>query len=111
MSASGSIQMDNCASCKVVSIGTFKIKMFDGVARTLGEVRHVQDLWKNLISLDTLNTHGFGYKSEGGAMKVTKGAMEVMKELKLSENIYRLLDIMIVGGAAAIEVESDSIVL
>ena len=34
----GSILMGNDATCKVVGIGTIKIKMFDNVVRTLGEV-------------------------------------------------------------------------
>jgi hypothetical protein len=37
--------------------------MFDGVVRTLCDVRHVPDVEKNLISLGTLNSNGFSYKS------------------------------------------------
>lgn len=85
--------------------------MFDDVVRTLGEVRHVLDLWKNLISLVTLDAHGSRYKSEGGVMKVTKDAMVVMKGLKLSGNIYTMFGTTIVCGATVLEVESDSTVL
>ena len=53
--------------------------MFDGVVRTLCDVRHVPKVEKNLISLDTLNSNSYGYKSEGGVMKVTKGTIVVMK--------------------------------
>ena len=35
--------------------------MFDGVIRTLCDVRHVPDLRKNLISLGTLYSNGFSY--------------------------------------------------
>ena len=41
--------MENNAICKVVGIGTFKVKMFDNVVRTLMDVRHVPDLQNNLI--------------------------------------------------------------
>ena len=44
-------------------------------------------------------------------MKVTKGAMVVMKGLKQSGNIYSLLGTTIVGGATAVEDEYDNIVL
>ena len=37
----GSIMMGNDASCKVVGIRNIKIKMFDGVVRTLCVVKHV----------------------------------------------------------------------
>ena len=36
----GAVLMGNNASCKVASIRTVRIKMFEGVVRTLGDVRH-----------------------------------------------------------------------
>ena len=53
---SGYVLMGNNTSCKVVGIRNIRIKMFDGVVRTLCDVRHVPDLRKNLISLGTLVT-------------------------------------------------------
>lgn len=47
----GLILMDNGIPCKILGIGTVKIKMHDGVLRTLTSVRHVPDLKMNLISL------------------------------------------------------------
>jgi hypothetical protein len=47
----------NGAHCKITGIGNIKIKMFDGVIRTLCDVRHVQDVEKNLISLGTLDSN------------------------------------------------------
>jgi hypothetical protein len=44
--------------------------MFDGVMRILGEVRHVLEVRKNLISLGTLDLKSYSYKSENGIMKV-----------------------------------------
>ena len=108
---SGSVLMGNDASCKVTGIGNIKIKMYDGMIRTLGDVRHVPDLRKNLISLGTLDGNGYNYRSEGGIMKVGKGVMTVMKGQKLAGNIYKLLGTTIVGGVAAVESESDSAAL
>ncbi len=108
---SGSVLMGNDASCKVVGIGNIKIRMFDGVVRTLCDVRHIPDLKKNLISLGALDSNGFSFKSEGGAMKVLKGVMVVMKGQKVSGNIYRLLGSTVVGGVAAVESDYDSTVL
>ena len=76
---SGSVLMGNDASCKVAGIGNIIIKMFDGVVRTLCDVRPILDLRKNMISLGTLDCNGFSYKSTNGVMKVSKGAMRVMK--------------------------------
>src|SRR5436190_7682074 len=108
---SGSVLMGNDASCRVTGIGNIKIKMYDGMIRTLGDVRHVPDLRKNLISLGTLDGNGYNYRSEGGIMKVGKGAMTVMKGQNLAGNIYKLLGTTIVGGVAAVESESDSAAL
>lgn len=35
------ILMDNNAACKTIEIITIKVKMFDDIIRTLGEVRHI----------------------------------------------------------------------
>ena len=103
--------MNNNVSCKVTRIGNIKIKMFDGVVRTLCDVRHVPDLRKNLISLGTLDYNKFSYKSTSGIMKENKGVMTVMKGQKLARNIYKLLGTTIVGGVATVESESASTVL
>ena len=71
--------MGNDATCSIIGIGTMKIKIFDGVVRVLSNVRHVPDLRKNLISLGVLDDLGYSYSSKGGIMKITKGALMVMK--------------------------------
>ena len=47
---SGIVTMGNGAHCKITGIGNIRIKMFDGVVRTLCDVRHVPEVKKNLIS-------------------------------------------------------------
>ncbi|GKA06401.1 hypothetical protein Tco_0685625, partial [Tanacetum coccineum] len=63
-------------------IMTIRIKMHDVVVRTLTNVRHVLDLKKNLISLGVLDSKGFKYTSENGVLRVSKGALVVMKATK-----------------------------
>ena len=46
----GAVLMGNNAYCKVAGIGTILIKKFNGVVRTLGDLKHVPDLKRNLIS-------------------------------------------------------------
>ena len=76
---SGMVKMGNDATCPVIGIGTVKIKMFDRVVRVLSNVRHVQDLRKNLISLGALDDLGYSYSLKGGIMKITKGSLMAMK--------------------------------
>ena len=104
--------MEHNLVCKVVGTATIKVNMFDNVVRTLKDVRHVLDLKKNLISLGTIDSDGFRYKSENGIMKVLKDAMIMMKERKINDNIYKLLGSTIVGGAiVVIESQQDDILL
>ena len=78
----GKILIGNNVDCKVVGIGSIQIKMFDGIVRTLIDVRHVPYLWKNLISFGTLESNGYMYKAGGGIMIIFKGSLVVMKEQK-----------------------------
>ena len=84
----GMILMGNNASCKVAGIGIVHIKLFDGVVRTLGDVRHVLDLKRNLISLSTLDAKGYNYTGEGGVLKSSKGALVVMKGHQKTAMLY-----------------------
>ncbi|KAG8498213.1 hypothetical protein CXB51_006868 [Gossypium anomalum] len=67
----GVVLMGNNASCKIASVRTIKVKMFDGVVRTLSDVRHVPELKRNLISLNTLDSKGYRYTAESGGSNVT----------------------------------------
>ncbi|KAG8480910.1 hypothetical protein CXB51_025469 [Gossypium anomalum] len=58
------VLMGNNASCKIAGVGTIKVKMFDGVVRTLSDIRHVPELKRNLISLSTLDSKGYRYTAE-----------------------------------------------
>ncbi|KAG9450482.1 hypothetical protein H6P81_010447 [Aristolochia fimbriata] len=96
----GKVLMGNNAVCKTIGMGTIKIKMFDGIVRTLADVRYVPKLKKNLISLGALDSNGCSFSPTGRIMKVKKGSMVVMKGEKKMENLYHLIGNTITGGAA-----------
>jgi hypothetical protein len=85
----GVVFMGNDISCKIVGIGSIRIKMYDGSIRTLTDVRHVPELRKNLISLGVLDSTGYKCTIQGGVMKVFKGILQVMKANKI-RNLYHL---------------------
>ena len=99
--------MGNNATCNVVGIGTVWIWMHDGVVHTLTDVRHVPELKKNLISLGTLDDIGCKYTAEGGVLKVSRGAMIVMKGKRVS-SLYHLLGETVIEAAAISSGKSDS---
>ena len=86
----GTVRMGNNTPCQVIGMGTVKIKMFDGIVRTLTEVRHVPTMSRNLISLSTLDIKGYKYSAGDGVMKVTKGSLVVMKGDLKAANLYLL---------------------
>ena len=81
--------MENDISCKIIGIESIKIKMFDGIVRMLTYVKNVPELKKNLISLGFLDSSGFKYTGQGGALKVSKGSLVVTKATNI-ENLYKM---------------------
>ena len=78
------------------------------ILRTLTDVRHVPDLKKNLISLSTLKSLGCKCTSEGGVLKISHGALVIMKAHR-SGTLYTLLGSTVTGAAAVlISDKSDS---
>ena len=87
----GKVLLGSNMNCSMVGIGTVAINMFDGMTRTLKEVRHVPDLKRNLISLGSLDESGCNFKAENGKLTISKGVMVVMKDLKRN-GLYILED-------------------
>ena len=75
---------------EIVGIGTIKIKMFDGIIRTIEEVRHVKGLKKNLLSLGQIDSHGCKTHVENEVMKITRGALVLIKAEKIGANMFML---------------------
>ena len=63
--------------------------MFDGIVRELTNVRYVPELKSNLISLGVLDSYGYKYTGQGGALTLLKGSLVVMKATKV-DNLYKL---------------------
>lgn len=98
--------MGNNAVCKTVGIEIIRIRMHDGMVRTLTDVRHVLELKKNLISLGTLNDIECRYTSEGRVLKISRGVMTVMKG-EIVNTLYHLLGETVTGTVVVSLGESD----
>ncbi|CAM6100140.1 unnamed protein product [Calypogeia fissa] len=96
----GNVLMGNDHPCQIIGIGTIKIWMFDGIVRTLTNVRHIPDLKRNLISLGALDTHGCKWATVDGTLTVSRGSLVVMKGNK-QDNLYVLEGSTIVDSANA----------
>ncbi|KAG8473613.1 hypothetical protein CXB51_036044 [Gossypium anomalum] len=86
----GDVLMRKNTSCKIAGVGTIKVKIFDGVVRTLSDVRHVSELKRNLISFSTLDSKGHRYTAESKVLKISKGSLIVMKRQRKTAKLYVL---------------------
>jgi hypothetical protein len=57
----GLVRMADNTPCEVIGIGSVKIRTHDGMTRTLTNVRHIPTMFRNLISLTTLDNLGYKY--------------------------------------------------
>ena len=76
------VLIGNDASFHMVGDGSLMIRMFDGVIRTITDVRHVPDLRRSLVSVGELSRLGFKIVVEGEKMKISKGSMIVMRGVR-----------------------------
>src|SRR5205809_5561288 len=90
--------MGNNVECNIIGTENIRMRMFDGQVRTLSNMRHVPDMRKNLLLLGALEAQGFRFSGEGGALKVSKGSMTVLKGERVA-NLYRMKGSIIAGDA------------
>ncbi|PKI66267.1 hypothetical protein CRG98_013348 [Punica granatum] len=88
----GKVLMGNNA-CRVIDIGTVRVKMFDGMTRTLSNVGL-----------------GYEYKGKYGVLKVSRGALVVMKGAK-HNGLYILWGSTITGTSTVSSADQDAITI
>ncbi|KAG6411687.1 hypothetical protein SASPL_129771 [Salvia splendens] len=64
----GNITIANSVVCKVIGIGSIRIRTHDGVLCNLNDVMHVSQMMKNPISLSTFDSKGSSFKGEGSIL-------------------------------------------
>ncbi|XP_073291104.1 uncharacterized mitochondrial protein AtMg00300-like [Primulina huaijiensis] len=103
----GLVLLGNDKACRVKGIGSIRLRMQDEIDRILQEVRYVPELKRNLISLGTLESNGYSFKSEMVCVKVTKGSLVIMKAVR-QNSLYILLGNTVVGRASFIQSKLDT---
>lgn len=81
--------------------------MFNRVIQILSDVRHVCDLKRNLICLSIFNSKGYKDTSEYAVLKISKGALVVMKGKKSLAQLYMLEVSTVIGDATVTTSLSD----
>ncbi|RVW55028.1 Retrovirus-related Pol polyprotein from transposon TNT 1-94 [Vitis vinifera] len=93
----GSVKLGDDGELGVKGSGSVQIKMYDRLVRTLN-AWYVPGLRKNLISVGTLDKNGYTFSRSGGVLRVSKGALVVMKG-RLQHGIYTLMGSSVLGTA------------
>ena len=65
--------------CKIVGIGSIKLRTHDGRFCTLSKVRHVPSMKNNLISVRLLDSRRFKYSGGDGTLNVYRGSDVILK--------------------------------
>ncbi|KAF3617853.1 hypothetical protein FXO38_33740 [Capsicum annuum] len=94
----GFVLVGNNVACKIIGKGTVRIKMQDGIVKTLRNVRCVPELKKNLIYLGTLESLGCKCTGKCVVLEVSRSGLVVMKACKF-RTLYALLRSTITGVA------------
>ncbi|KAF3671488.1 hypothetical protein FXO37_08023 [Capsicum annuum] len=94
----GFVLVGNNVACKIIGKGTVRIKMQDGIVKTLINVRCVPELKKNLIYLGTLESLRCKCTGKCVVLEVSRSGLVVMKACKF-RTLYALLRSTITGVA------------
>ena len=67
--------------------------MFDGIVRTLTNIKHIPKLKKNLMSLGYLEHQRFNFNSRprSGILNISTRAMIVIRDRRMDNNLYRMV--------------------
>ncbi|KAE8674962.1 hypothetical protein F3Y22_tig00111708pilonHSYRG00377 [Hibiscus syriacus] len=96
----GVVYMGNDNAYKNIGICSIRLKNQDGSTRVLTDVRYVPSLKKNIISLGVLESKGSVVTMRDGVLKVTYGALVMMKGIR-KNNLYYYQGSTIIGAVAA----------
>ncbi|GJX00334.1 retrovirus-related pol polyprotein from transposon TNT 1-94 [Tanacetum coccineum] len=90
ISGGGSVYSCNDHEIKIIRFRSIMVKMHDCTVRTIRDVRHVEGLKKNLLSLAQLDDLGCKVEIQNKIMKIIKGALVLMRGEKVAANLYQL---------------------
>ncbi|GJV06666.1 retrovirus-related pol polyprotein from transposon TNT 1-94 [Tanacetum coccineum] len=108
MKAGRDLQICNDHERKIIGIGSIMVKMHDGTVRTIRDVRHVEDLKKNLLSLGKLDDLGCKVEIQNKIIKIIKGALVLMRGEKVAAKLYQLKGEIIEEVEASVDSHSPS---
>jgi len=87
----GSIFMGNDHALEIVGIGTIKLKIYNGLIRTISEMWHVKGLKNKILFMGQFDNLGCKIWWDNGIMKIIKRALMVLKARKIAANLFVIM--------------------
>jgi hypothetical protein len=81
------------STLSVVGIGAVRFRMWDGMIHTVTDVRYVLSVWRILVSLSELDSHGYEIRIHGGSMEVLRGDMTIIRGTRRG-GLYEMVDMV-----------------
>ena len=75
---------------KIEGVGRVRLKLHNGVVKTLADMKYVLSARANIISLSELASRGYKYVGDENFCKVFRGDSLVLQGRKKGKNIYYL---------------------
>lgn len=95
----GEVIMGDDSICRLKGTSTINVKMHDDIMKTLGIIRYIPKLLKNLISLGIFDKSGYTFKANERKLIISKGSLVIMNgDIKLN-CLYRLCWMTVISGA------------
>jgi hypothetical protein len=78
----GTVTLADGSTLSVVGVSAVRFQMWDGMIRTVIDIRYVPSIWRSLVSLSELDSRGSELRIGGGSMEVLHGDMIVIRETR-----------------------------
>jgi hypothetical protein len=75
----GIVTLADGSTLSVVGVGAVRFRMWDGMIRTVIDVRYVPGVHRSLVSLSELDLHGYELRIYGGSIEVVCGDIVIIQ--------------------------------
>jgi hypothetical protein len=84
------VTLEDGSTLSVVGVGAVRFRMWDGMIRTVIDVRYVPGVRRSLVLLSELDSRGYELRICGGSMEVLRGDMVVIQGIT-RDGLYEMV--------------------
>jgi hypothetical protein len=84
------VTLEDGSTLSVVGVGVVRFRMWDGMIRTVIDVRYVPGVRRSLVLLSKLDSRGYELRICDGSMEVLRGDMVVIQGI-MRDGLYEMV--------------------